>query len=931
MEKINRNKILSISRVTKDICLTTTHPEIAADWDNNKNDKLSPDIVTKGSHKKVWWKCKNNHSYQLAIFERTYNNKNCKLCNELDKLKENSLSIKFPTIAKEWDYEKNDKDLSPDKITCGSGNKIWWKCSENHSFELPVGDRTGTPKKNCNTCRMNNIFKENSISVKYPELAKEWDYGKNDVDISPDKITCGSNKKIWWMCSNNHSFELTPVKRTSRKQNCGLCLGDKSLEAKFPEIAKEWDYGKNGDKLPNNILAHSSKKYWFKCMNNHEYEAIISSRVGSNGCPTCIIDRHVPKYKPKQFKKEETFLFRFPEIAKEWHPTKNGDTTANDVKPASRQIGWWLCKNGHEYQRPLLKRVYDNKSCTTCKRNEKLKETSFENKHPELVKLWHPTKNNDTKPSSVSHGSTQIVWILCEIGHEYQQKVCEISQQLCYECKTGMKKQIIIQAASSKLTKKIKINDVTIKPIIIKESEKLIDKYPDIAKEWDHEKNKDLTISNITYKSSKKVWWKCLNGHEYCLAIVDRTIKNKECAECDNVNNINLLIKNYPKIAKEWDYEENDQFKSYRNAYNYDRKVWWVCNNGHKWTETTNKRLKSSECSECVMIKIRNENSLLNKFPEITGSWDYNKNKCEISKVSYKSPKKVWWLCSSGHSYERSIVNRTINDQCVACIENENKKIIEQNLKKSLEKIILKWDYAKNNNLSINDVSCNDKMWWLCDKNHSIYANVGMVRTGTSCSYCCNKKVNDDNCLANTFPDIAKQWHNAKNGDITPSDVVFGTQAKFWWKCKKNHIWKTSVNYRTRGSQCPKCTPSCYSLVAIKWFDQLMIEHKIFIQHAKNEGELRINLENNKYIKADGYCEQTNTIYEFHGCIFHGCIKDKCQYMKYYKKNNIDTNPITKKKFTELYDKTIEREKTITNLGYNLITIWECDYNNQIK
>ena len=74
---------------------------------------------------------------------------------------------------------------------------------------------------------------------------------------------------------------------------------------------------------------------------------------------------------------------------------------------------------------------------------------------------------------------------------------------------------------------------------------------------------------------------------------------------------------------------------------------------------------------------------------------------------------------------------------------------------------------------------------------------------------------------------------------------------------------------------------------------------------------------NNKRIKFDGYCEKTNTVYEFHGDYFHG-------NPKIYKKDGV--NLLNKKKFGVLYKNTIERELLIKNNGYNLITIWENDY-----
>ncbi len=46
--------------------------------------------------------------------------------------------------------------------------------------------------------------------------------------------------------------------------------------------------------------------------------------------------------------------------------------------------------------------------------------------------------------------------------------------------------------------------------------------------------------------------------------------------------------------------------------------------------------------------------------------------------------------------------------------------------------------------------------------------------------------------LAQTHPDIAKQWHPTNNGDLSPSDVTKGSHKKIWWKCDKedDHEWE---------------------------------------------------------------------------------------------------------------------------------------------
>jgi G:T-mismatch repair DNA endonuclease (very short patch repair protein) len=114
---------------------------------------------------------------------------------------------------------------------------------------------------------------------------------------------------------------------------------------------------------------------------------------------------------------------------------------------------------------------------------------------------------------------------------------------------------------------------------------------------------------------------------------------------------------------------------------------------------------------------------------------------------------------------------------------------------------------------------------------------------------------------------------------------------------------------------CPSCqSHKTYSQNQIKWLNFIQIFYNINIQHAENGGEFCIPETN---YKADGYCKETNTIYEYHGDYWHG-------NPIIYNKEQI--NKSCKKSFGKLYQMTLEREIIIKKLGYKLIIIWENDW-----
>ena len=133
--------------------------------------------------------------------------------------------------------------------------------------------------------------------------------------------------------------------------------------------------------------------------------------------------------------------------------------------------------------------------------------------------------------------------------------------------------------------------------------------------------------------------------------------------------------------------------------------------------------------------------------------------------------------------------------------------------------------------------------------------------------------------------------------------------------CNKHGEFKQTPAKHFRGHGCPKCANSGASNKSVKWLESISAKEQIYIQHAENDGEFRIP---NTRFKVDGFCKETNTVYEFHGNCWHG---NPCLY------EPTDTpHPFNNKTAKELYDATIDREYRIKELGYNLIVMWENNY-----
>ena len=110
---------------------------------------------------------------------------------------------------------------------------------------------------------------------------------------------------------------------------------------------------------------------------------------------------------------------------------------------------------------------------------------------------------------------------------------------------------------------------------------------PEIAKEWDYDKN-ELKPTQVSPSSSKVAWWKCERGHSWKTIISTRGHNGCGCPYCSGnnvVDGVNDLATINPKLSSEWDYEKND-LKPNQVAVSSNRLVWWKCEKGHSWRAT---------------------------------------------------------------------------------------------------------------------------------------------------------------------------------------------------------------------------------------------------------------------------------------------------------------------------------------------------------
>jgi DNA-directed RNA polymerase subunit RPC12/RpoP len=319
--------------------LSVVNPGLASEWNLVKNGHLKPEDITPGSGKKIWWICKKAHEWQAVVANRT-NGNGCPYCSGRRVTKDNCLKTKNPSIARQWHPVKNG-DLTPEDVTPGSHKKIWWVCEKGHEWQASVKNRNYG--RGCPYCSGKRVNQENCLKTKNPSLARQWHPLKNR-DLTPEDVTTGSNKKVWWLCAKSHEWKEVIASR-NKGVGCPYCAGkratkDNCLKTKNPLIASEWHPLKNGNLKPVDVVPSSNKRVWWLCVKGHEWQVKIYDRTADNTrCPYCM-----------QKSAEYKLTITNPVLAEMWHPEKNGNLTPPDVTANSTNNVWWLCKKGHEWR-----------------------------------------------------------------------------------------------------------------------------------------------------------------------------------------------------------------------------------------------------------------------------------------------------------------------------------------------------------------------------------------------------------------------------------------------------------------------------------------------------------------------------------------------------------------------------------------------------
>lgn len=543
---------------------------------------------------------------------------------------------------------------------------------------------------------------------------------------------------------------------------------------------------------------------------------------------------------------EKKYIIDNAELMAEWNWEKNIEF---DFDPKLLTVGsgkkvWWKCSKGHEWQATIDRRS-QGKGCPYCSGRNAIKgKNDLQTVNPALAKEWNYDKNNGLTPTDVLPSSNKKVWWKCGKGHEWKAMIRSRSDgRGCPYC-SGR------HAVSG-------INDLqTVNPAL--------------ATEWNYERNSGLMPMDVLPNSNKKVWWKCSKGHEWQSTVANRNNGNG-CPDCLGryaVKGENDLQTVNPAIAKEWNYEKNDDLKPEEFTANSNKDVWWKCSKGHEWHASIANRNKGNGCPVC-------NSERKTSFPEYALAYYLKRSGLDVVH-SYRAkgyeldiyiPSLKIAIEYDGYYWHKNRMRKDIeknykckkdgiklyrlreglpplNDSSIDYIVQENQKNLSKVLEAILSEIIGdcisvdmetdtvaienlrvltekenslffsnpettgEWHYEKNGVLKPEHFAPNShrKVWWKCQIGHEWQASIANRNKGRGCPYCSGKKVLPGyNDLQTVNPALANEWNYEKNTGVRPIDVTPNSNKKAWWICSNGHEWEAKINNRNNGNGCPIC------------------------------------------------------------------------------------------------------------------------------
>lgn len=495
-------------------------------------------------------------------------------------------------------------------------------------------------------------------------------------------------------------------------------------------------------------------------------------------------------------KKIAHYVVEFQNLMSDWDFVKNIHMKPETTATGSNKKVWWKCAVcGHEWlQSPNIRRLGGCPACSHSKGRQKViaqrlaQEGSLAVQFPELMSEWD-FKKNDINPDTILPQKNVNVWWKCATcGYEWKSILQSRTRKNGTGCPVCGEKK----AKESQIKNRLNING------------SLIDTHPKILKEWDYEKN-TIDPHNITCQYSKPVHWICGYGHEWEKPVNLRIRLNINCPICAKQHGTSfseqtLFYYINKTVTAESRYlingvEIDIYIPSLKIGIEYDG-IFFHSTKKSQAKETKKNAFCQENGIRLIRVKEADIDKIDNDIILIVPKKDYSNLyyvlQTIFSKIGIDAPLDF--------NIERDRFD--ILEQYVFAEEKNG-------LAKKYPDIAAQWDKSKNGRIKPECIrpGSNQKFWWKCQNGHSWIASVYSRVNGNGCPMCAGKTlVVGQNDLMSQSPELTKEWHPTKNGNLTPNMITINNGKKVWWLCKNcGYEWQATPAHRSSGRGCPIC------------------------------------------------------------------------------------------------------------------------------
>jgi transposase-like protein len=424
-------------------------------------------------------------------------------------LRSRSLLEEFADVAAEWHPTRNGT-RTPRDVNPGSKIPVWWLCRKcGHEWRVRPGHRTSDGGTGCPRCAAKTRGEQvraakpgNSMAEVHPHLLRIFHPAKNG-DLDLHSVNAGTTRDIWWLCPDcGHEWKT----KAARNSGCRPCASKRrgeqiatpapggSLADLHPMIASQWHPTKNGDLLPSQVREGYAKLVWWLCPDcGRAWQRTPGARVANgSGCRRCSAGKAgLARRTPNP---GESLADTHPQLAAEWIIEKNPGLAPNMLKANSLERAWWKCAHcKHEWNAQIDTRALRGYGCKRCAaaqlsitQKRPKPGLSLADAKPERMRMWHPRLNSDIQPQDMKPNSHTRVWWLCpDCGYEWQATPGSTGCRPCSMKLVGARQAVPAPGRS------------------------LLERFPEMAKQWDVQRNSPLSPAEVAAGSNQYFWWVC--------------------------------------------------------------------------------------------------------------------------------------------------------------------------------------------------------------------------------------------------------------------------------------------------------------------------------------------------------------------------------------------------------------------------------------